>query len=209
MSASIVGWREELKTYGYYECDERNDTCWYLIFDFVDEVMNSYRSLLVSVRIPHNVCMKILSDMAYLAIKNNEVSVIQEYGRHLVNYLEHPETPYENKFDFDYKSYTDDVIEKVRRANEERERIKNEEAKRKRMIKEQIRKMEASKKEEDERKQIEFKRIDNILHSFIREVKKNKPFNPRIFAIERGFDLEEVLKIVRLSELIGLTTGVE
>ena len=213
------GWRNDLKTPGYYNLAETTDAGWYLMIDFVDEVMPAYRPLLESANISHSVCMKILSDLACLAVMHFKDAMQEhEYGKHLASYLEHPEKPYENKFDFDYKAYADDIMKKRYLAKEER-RIKEEEAKRNKAIRErnkafrqkedeERRKMVELNKKEDEERQREAKRIDAILREFIKEVGKNKPFSPQSFATEKGFDLEEVLKIVRLSESIGLTERV-
>ena len=52
-------------------------------------------------------------------------------------------------------------------------------------------------------------RFNKILRKLVSEVKRNDSVDLQDFAMQNNFDLDEVLEIAKLSELIGLTTGVE
>ena len=143
-------WRSELKLSGYYYFDHRNDNCWYLISDFLEDVMKIIRPpSLINLQVSNSVYLLIVSDLAHLKINNLPDEDLKEYGRYLLDFIEHPSRGYRRKYYFDYKAYTDDIIEREERIAEakkaERIRLRKEkEKKRKEILERQIHIIESS-----------------------------------------------------------------
>lgn len=246
-------WRSELKSSGYYYYDHRNDNCWYLISYFFDDIMKIRPTTLINLRIPNSVYLLIINDLAYLAINDHSINTSKEYGRYLLTFMEHSRKEYRRKYSFDYKAYTDDLIERKQSIEDaqkaERIRLRKEKEERKKILrryilensssnniimsnirvlqkyaitkneareivdelnlKEREKKRQEQLKEREKKKQEQLKfkqeRFNQILQKFISEAKNNNFIDPKVFAIQNNYDFNEVLKIAKLSELIGLT----
>lgn len=214
----MSGWRSDLKLSGYYYYDHCNDNRWYLISDFFENVMKIRPSTLINLRVPKSVYSLIISDLAHLAINDPYDHNSKEYAEYLLAFMEHPSKVYKRKYYFDYKAYTDDLIEwrieeekkaerfRIRKVGEN---IRKEilERKMKDRLERQIRALENSESESKRQELLKSKqeRFDQILRKFVSEVKRSNSVDLKTFAMQNNFDLNEVLEIANLSELVGLT----
>jgi hypothetical protein len=141
-------WRSELKLFGYYYYNNRNEKCWHLIASFFEDVMKSKPPNLINFKVPRYVYSLIISDLAHLAINDPYDLYSEEYAEYLLAFIEHPSKGYSSKYSFDYEAYT--VEERERRI----EKVKETERLRKLRIKKEI---------EDKRREIlERKRKANL-----------------------------------------------